>query len=151
MQKSAFNAEEWAVVVNAPALAALTISAADRGGSVRESVAMSKAYAQARGQDNSVLLHEIVTSAPSLDPASRPKSPDELRETGLSTLRRAVEILNRLADDADVVAYKRFVYGVADAVARAHKEGGFLGVGGSEVSANERAALDAIEHVFDTV
>jgi len=47
------------------------------------------------------------------------------------------------------VAYKRFVYGLAEGVAAAHKEGGFLGIGGQPISANEQAALDAIAAIFD--
>jgi hypothetical protein len=38
---------------------------------------------------------------------------------------------------------------VAETVARAHKEGGFLGFGGKEVSDKEQAALDRIAAVFD--
>lgn len=37
---------------------------------------------------------------------------------------------------------------VAGAVARAHKEGGVLGVGGKDVSPEEQAALDEIEAVL---
>jgi hypothetical protein len=48
-----------------------------------------------------------------------------------------------------VNAYKRFVYSVAEAVAHAHREGGFLGFGGSEVSEREQAALDEIAAIFD--
>ncbi len=38
---------------------------------------------------------------------------------------------------------------MAETVARAHKEGGFLGIGGKEVSEAEQAALDRIAAVFD--
>lgn len=34
---------------------------------------------------------------------------------------------------------------IAQAVAEAHKEGGFLGVGGKQVSEEEQAALDDIK------
>ena len=46
--KAEFNAEEWSVVAGAPLLTAMMVIAADRGGSVRESVAVAKAYAEAR-------------------------------------------------------------------------------------------------------
>jgi hypothetical protein len=64
-------------------------------------------------------------------------------------LRRALRILERLATDDEIVAYKRFVYGLAEAVARAHKEGGFLGIGGKEISPAEQAVLDQIAAIFD--
>lgn len=34
---------------------------------------------------------------------------------------------------------------VADAAARTHKEDGFIGIGGKEISDSERAALDELE------
>ena len=46
--KAEFNAEEWSVVVGAPLLTAMMVIAADRGGSVRESVAVAQGYAEAR-------------------------------------------------------------------------------------------------------
>lgn len=41
-------------------------------------------------------------------------------------------------------AYRSFVVKLAETVASAHKEGGFLGVGGTEISDDERRALDEI-------
>jgi hypothetical protein len=41
-----------------------------------------------------------------------------------------------------VEAFKGFVLRVAETVARAHKEGGVLGIGGKEVSEREQAVLD---------
>lgn len=48
-----------------------------------------------------------------------------------------------------VVSYKRFLFSVAKAVARAHREGGFLGLGGSGISGHEQEALDEIAAIFD--
>jgi hypothetical protein len=39
---------------------------------------------------------------------------------------------------------------VAQAVARAHKEGGFLGIGGKEISDAENQALDEISTALGT-
>jgi hypothetical protein len=50
------------------------------------------------------------------------------------------------AEEAD--AYKTFVMRVAQAVAGAHKEGGFLGIGGKRVSDAEEQALDEISHAL---
>jgi hypothetical protein len=46
--KAEFNAEEWSTVVSAPLLAAMLVVAADKGGSIRESVAATHGYAAAR-------------------------------------------------------------------------------------------------------
>lgn len=147
--KAAFNAEEWSVVTNAPFLTAMLVIAADRGGTVRESLAISRAYASIREKNEDELLQAVLTTPPAIDPATAPRTPEDLRREAPATLREAIEILERHATDEEVVAYKRFVYSLADTVARAHREGGFLGIGGTEVSEHEQAALDEIAAVFD--
>jgi hypothetical protein len=147
--KAAFNAEEWSVIANAPFLTAMLVIAADRGGTVRETVAISRAYAAAREQPAGELLQAVLSSPPSIDPATAPKTPEDLRREAPATLRQAVGILERVATGEEVAAYKRFVFSVADGVARAHREGGFLGIGGTEVSEHEQAALDEIAGIFD--
>jgi hypothetical protein len=147
--RAQFNADEWAVVTTAPVLAGTLVIAADRGGSVRESLAMSQTYAAARAQEPGELLAAILATPPSMTPANAPKTPEDLQQVVPAELRRSLRILERLATDDELVAYKRFVYGLAEAVARAHKEGGFLGIGGKEISAAEQAALDQIAAIFD--
>jgi hypothetical protein len=147
--KASFNAADWAVITTAPALAGLFIAAAEPGGNLRESVALSRAYAEARTKQPGELLEAILTTAPSLDPATRPKTPDDIRQAALDQLRQAIRIIDRIAHDDELVEYKRFVYALAQNVASAHKEGGFLGIGGTPVSEREQAALDAIAAIFD--
>ncbi len=147
--RAQFNADEWAVVTTAPVLAGTLVLAADRGGSVRESVAMSQSYAAARAADPGELLAAILATPPAMGPANAPRTPEELQQLVPAQLRRALRALERLATDEEVVAYKRFVYGLAEAVARAHREGGFLGIGGQEISPAEQAALDQIAAIFD--
>jgi hypothetical protein len=86
---------------------------------------------------------------PAIDPATAPRTPEDLRREAPATLRQAVGILERHGTEDEVVAYKRFVFSLADTVARAHREGGFLGLGGTEVSEHEQAALDEIAAIFD--
>ena len=147
--KASFNAEEWAVVTTAPALAGLFVAASEPGGQLRESVALSRGYAEARAQSPGELLAAILSTAPTLDAARRPKSPDDVRDAAVDQLRRAVRLLDRLATDDELVAYKRFVFALAQGVASAHREGGFLGIGGKPISPNEQAALDEIAAIFD--
>jgi hypothetical protein len=147
--KAAFNADEWTTLANAPALVGMLVIAADKGGTVRETLAAQRAYAQAAAKEPGELLRAILTTPASIDPAQRPRTPDDLRRQAPDTLRRAIAILERLATDEEVVEYKRFVFALADTVARAHREGGFLGIGGTEVSEHEQAALDEIAAIFD--
>jgi len=144
-KKADFNAEEWSKVVEGPLLAGMRVITADRGGTIRESMAMGQLYAQARQQQGgSELLDELVSSPPAMDPA-RMRSAGDVGQASSEGLREALRLLEQKASAEEVDAYRDFVRGVARAVARAHKEGGFLGVGGKEVSADEQAALDEIE------
>jgi hypothetical protein len=146
--KAEFNAEEWSVVAGAPLLGAMMVIAAERGGSVRESVAVARQYAEARERYDGELMSALLATPPATA-VKRPDSADDLRAQATETLRAAVAILERVGTEDEVVEYKRFVFSLAESVARAHKEGGFLGVGGQEVSGREQAALDEIAAIFD--
>jgi hypothetical protein len=144
-RKADFNAEEWSTVVDGPLYAGMRVISADRGGTLRESLAMGRVYQQAREHHgDSELLDELVKSPPSIDA-------DRLREAGgnisalaSQQLRDAIGIVEAKSTPAEVDAYKRFVMTVAQAVASAHKEGGFLGIGGKQISEAENQALDEI-------
>jgi hypothetical protein len=141
-EKAAFNADEWEKLAEAPALVALRVIAADRGGTIRESLSLGRAYAEAR-TDSSGLLKEIVSSAPQVDPAGL-KDPGALAERTEAALRDALAVLEQKATPEEVEAYRQFVLKVGETVARAHKEGGVLGIGGKEISEQEQTALDEI-------
>jgi hypothetical protein len=141
--KAAFNAEEWATLAAAPALTAMTVVLADRGGTLRESISMARAYAEARRDEGSELVRELVATPPALDPSGL-RGPDDATRQASAKLRQAVDLLEEKATSDEVADYKRFVIAVADTVAGAHREGGFLGIGGTDVSDRERAALDEI-------
>ena len=144
-KKADFNAEEWSKVAEGPLLAGMRVITADRGGTIRESLAMGQVYAQARQQQGaSELLDELVASPPAIDPAKM-RSAGEAGQASSEGLREAVRLLEQKASSEEADAYRGFVRDVAGAVARAHKEGVFLGVGGKEVSPEEQAALDEIE------
>ena len=147
--KADFNAEDWSTVVDGPLYAGLRVIAADRGGTVRESLAMSRVYQDARAQHgSSELLDELVKSPPTIDSERLQQAGGDLSAVTTEHLRHAVSILESKATGADVDAYKTFVMRVAQAVAGAHKEGGFLGVGGTRISDAETQALDEISHAL---
>jgi hypothetical protein len=144
-KKADFNAEEWSTIVDGPLYAGMRVISADRGGTLRESLAMGRVYQEARQHHGeSELLDELVKSPPAIDP-------DRVREAGgdvaaltSKQLGEAISILEQKATSEEVDAYKRFVMTLAQAVASAHKEGGFLGIGAKEISDAENQALDEI-------
>jgi hypothetical protein len=136
--KADFTQEEWQLVLEGPPSAGLIVVTAQRGGSFRETIAIAKAYAEARRQHGeSELLDEIVSAKPETD-HTRYHSAEELKEQGLQHLRDAIAVLERRATPEEVEDYRRFVLNLAEKVANAHRENG------QSVSPAEQAAIDEI-------
>jgi hypothetical protein len=143
--KADFNAEEWSTVVDGPLYAGLRVIAASRGGALRETLAVSRVYQEARAHHGeSELLDELVKSPPSIDPDRVRDAHGDIAALAPQQLRDAVGILDAKATAAETDSYKTFVMTVAQAVAGAHKEGGFLGIGGKQITDAENQALDEI-------
>lgn len=143
--KADFNAEEWTTLVEAPLLAGMSVVAAERGGMLKESVAVGRTYAEARQRHGeSPLLDEIVASPPAMDPARLREGAGDLQQLATTRLRDAAALIDAKASADEAQAYKQFAVTIAEAVANAHREGGFAGIGGKPVSDNEQAALDTI-------
>ncbi|HWH15159.1 MAG TPA: hypothetical protein VNT51_10460 [Miltoncostaeaceae bacterium] len=142
-----FDAEQWARIAEAPVLAAMRVMTAARGGTVREGIALAREYTERRREGGEGLLAEILRTAPSLDPATV-GGPDALRDRSDRLLREALAALDARARPDEREAYRSFVRDLAATVAAAHREGGVLGIGGTEVSAPERAVLDELEAVL---
>jgi hypothetical protein len=136
--KADFTPEEWKVVLEGPSTAGMIVATAAHGGTFRESIAMSKAYAEARGEHGeSELLDEIVAAKPKVDHTLY-HSPEELREHGLGHIRDAMALLESKATSEERDDYRRFVVNLADKVAAAHREHG------QSVSAPETEAIQEI-------
>lgn len=136
--KADFTEQEWRTVLEGPPSAGLIVATAGHGGTIRETFAIGKAYAEARKDHGaSELLDEIVSAKPEVD-HTRFRSYEELKEHGLQHLRDAVGVLEGKATPQELDDYRHFVVGLADRVAAAHREDGV------EVSAPEQAAIQEI-------
>jgi hypothetical protein len=136
--KADFSPEEWKLVLEGPPTAGMIVITAAHGGTFRETFAMSKAYAEARGEHgDSQLLDEIVAAKPQTD-HTRYHSPEELREAGLGHIRDAVALLETKATAQELDDYRRFVLTLANKVAAAHRESG------QDVSPAEADAIQQI-------
>jgi hypothetical protein len=142
--KAAFSPEEWKVVLEGPPTAGMIVITAARGGMFRETVAMSKAYTEARAQHgDSELLDEIAAAKPQMD-HTRYHSAEELRDNGLRHLRDAVTLVQAKATTEEYDDYQRFVLTLASKVAAAHKEAG------QSVSPAEAEAIQQITAALGT-
>jgi hypothetical protein len=121
---SAFSPEEWKTVLEGPPSAGMIVITAAHGGMFRETLAMSKAYVEARGQPGETeLVDQIIAAKPAMD-HTRYHSPEELKEKGLGHIRDAVALLQTKATPEELEGYRRFVLTLARKVAAAHREGG---------------------------
>jgi hypothetical protein len=142
--KADFTEEEWKTILEAPPSAGLVVILSDRGGSIRETFSMAKAYTEARQQHGeSELLDEIAAAKPEMD-RTRAGSPEELKQHNLDNVRQGVALLQAKATEEEVAEYKKFILGLAEKVAEARKEG-FMGLSGERVSDAERAAIGEVE------
>jgi hypothetical protein len=136
--KSAFTDEEWRAVLEAPPLAGMIVLTAEHGGSIRETFALAKAYAEAQRQHGqSELLDEIVSIKPQFD-RKQYDTTEKLHDEGLQRLRDAAAALESKATPEEIESYRGFVLGLARRVAEAHHEGG------EAVSPAEQSALDEV-------
>jgi hypothetical protein len=136
--KSDFSTEEWQLVLEAPPSAGMIVVTAQRGGTFRESIAMAKAYVEARKQHGeSQLLDEIVAAKPERD-HTHFHSHEELKQAGLKHIGDSVALLQGKATPVEVDEYRQFIITLAHAVASAHREHG------QDVSEAEQAAIDDI-------
>ena len=131
--RAAFSDQEWKTVLQGPTSAGLYVIWADRGGAIRESFSMAKAYSEARQHHGeSELLDTIVSTKPDVD-RSAPHSPEELRDNTIKHLNDAVATLDGKASDEEIADYKQFIVGLAERVAEV-----------KGVSDKERAAVGEI-------
>ena len=142
--KSDFTAEEWQLILEAPPSAGMVVVTAQRGGSFRETIAMAKAYVEARQQHGkSELLDDIVAAKPERD-HTHYHSLGDLKQAGLEHLRESVLLLEDKATPEEVDEYRRFIVTLSQRVAAAHREHG------KDVSEAEQAAINDITAALNT-
>jgi hypothetical protein len=153
--KAEFNADEWSQIAVGPFVAGLTVIAADRGGTVRESVEMARVIAEEQqAGENPELIAELLRERP--DPQAllggdgdKP-SAEDLPVRAEQILREALTTLAAKATPEEVEAYKRLCLEIAQRVAERTKSGGVLGIGGEKVSADEQQALARLHAILGT-
>jgi len=141
--KSDFDEGEWELVAEGPVTAGMIVLTADSGGTFRETLALARAYTDARKQHGqSELLDEIVSAKPEFD-RHRYHSTRELHDAGLERIAEAAAAVGRNGTPEELNDYRKFVVTLASIVAAAHKEEG------QQVSPAEDAALEEIRGRFE--
>ena len=148
--KADFTADEWSLLCKSPMLAGMVVVAASPSGPfgvIKEMVAMGKLVAETKAKGGDGLISAVVNEITTREGIERAKpteiqgkSPDQARAYALDQLKQVAALLHQKAP-GDATAYTQWLQEVAQRVASASKEGGFLGFGGTLVSEQEQAAL----------
>ncbi|MEP7273448.1 MAG: hypothetical protein ABI882_18250, partial [Acidobacteriota bacterium] len=148
--KTDYTEEEWQTLVTAPIAAGLVISLSDVSGPIglaKEAFAVAKGVAESASDTSNELIKAIAESINSR--TSRPEMADVLRGSPENVRQGATDLCKQAStivaqkSPGETEAYKRWLVSLAQRTAEASKEGGFLGFGGTVISEEEKAALDA--------
>ena len=155
--KADFSPEEWQVLLQAPGAAGMYIMMADRNfviGSMKEALAVSAGILKREKQDNSELLASLLAEFRDREGMKQARLKFEHKDTEtvqrrtLDVLRQAAEILERKATPEESAEIRQWLHELAVRAAAAAREGGFLGIGGTRVSDDEKAALRRIAWIL---
>jgi hypothetical protein len=155
--KASFTAEEWKKLVESPMLASMAVTAAEPSGLwglLKESFAASGVLARAKTEAGANQLVKAVVAEfetaegrgiarDGLQARLKGSKPEQASSNATEGLRQVAALLDAKAP-ADAAAFKSWLQSIAQHVAEASKEGGFLGFGGVQVSDAEKATLGQI-------
>jgi hypothetical protein len=153
--KDTYTAEEWEAITSAPVMAGSYIAMSDPGVTslIGEMNAMMKAMTSgeipAGAKD---LVDSLVASV-----QERAKSGEKMEMPDISTdaggnaeaakaamlaqIKQATDAVAAKGAAGEAAAFKQWIVSIANATAEAAREGGFMGIGGTRVSDEEKAAI----------
>jgi hypothetical protein len=160
--KTDFTAQEWEVLRDAPHLVMLSVATAGFSGpigSIKEAFAPLGAIVEAAKGNNMLLRgvcdrEELKAAQQSLRNSIKIGSDskalrDQLQTAAADKAAAANTILKQKGSPEDLEAYRHLLVDIADRVAKAAKEGSFLGFGGERVSEGERAVIKRISEALE--
>jgi hypothetical protein len=153
--KNDFDPTDWKTLRDTQFLVGfgMVLAGSSGLGTVKELVALSQGIMENQGS-STPLIRDLTSREAmqegqaslkeSLGGAESKPTPEKVRQLALEQVRKSMTVLGAKATAAEKDAYGRMLYGLAEKIAKAAKEGGFLGVGGTLVSENERAFLNEL-------
>ena len=153
--KSSFTPDEWKLLLESVMAASIAITAAEPSGLwglLKEGFAGGTELAKAKMDPGTDALIKAVVNDFGTTAEGRSITRDglkdklkgsksaEIKGKCVETLRQAAALVDAKAP-ADAAAFKGWLRQISQHVAEAAKEGGFLGIGGVQVSEAEKATL----------
>jgi hypothetical protein len=147
-----FTPEEWNQLLNAPTAATMAVVVASFGplDMIKESAAMAKAIAEKAAEQPPVneLMGELMSELKARKGVGDKEQLKAASKAGpqeyINNIGEVAALLDQKATPEEASSYKNWLYQVSEKVAKAAKEGGFLGLGGARVSESEQATLGKI-------
>ena len=167
--KDQFTEDEWFLLSSTPAMVGSAMSSAAASGvigTVKEMTAsMKSTVAALKDYPNSELIQALLEKAENWDEAKdkisdyrerakqklesgQIKSREQLHEQAMKDCREAAKLVDAKCSPDDAKAYREWTLKVANNVAAAASEGGFLGFGGEKISPEETVMLGRIEEAL---
>jgi len=163
--KTDFTNEEWTTLRDAPQVVALAVAMSGASGIVgtlKEAFSGSVALVEGTKSESELIrtltAREEISAGQQTLRASLPQpqgggldeAKQKLAALAVEKARAAMEILRRKGDAQDAEAYRAFVKGIGERVAKSAKEGGVLGFGGERVSEPEKQMLASLDGALGT-
>jgi len=152
LTKDDFAADDWHLIVSAPSLVGLAVSAASPSGPlgvVKEmlAVGMSIMDLAAQRPDNELIQAVVDDIRHRESEMPRPETGagfDDAKAWALNELGKISQLLPADEESVEAFEFRGWLVAIADRVAEASKEGGFFGIGGEKVSEAEESAIDEV-------
>ena len=154
--KADFTKEQWELLLDVPPAAGTAVMYAGQSGlgSVKEALTLASGILGARHGYEGIELIESLSNArtkggekSSIETLSSPYrglSNSEIVDDAVDKCSQVAKLLAEKCSEPEREAFVDWTITVAEKVANAAKEGGFLGIGGERVSAEEARVLKAI-------
>jgi hypothetical protein len=160
LTKNDFAASDWNTLRDTPYLVGLaTLLAEPSGlGTLKESIALTMGIWE--NQSSGIPLIRDLTSRTEMQAvqdslksrftgSQGESAKNVMRDLALEHARTSMALLSdKAGSPEEIAAYRKLLYGVAEKVANASREGGFLGFGGKAVSDAEQSFLDDLQNAI---
>ena len=146
--KADYEAEEWEAISLLPTRVSFAVMISGTPGPIQvvHETGVFAAHVIEQPKDGNELVEAVVTLYRTDKETPKAAAPQKetmasYRDEALAACRKVNDILAAKSTPEEADGYKQWVVGLGRKVAEASKEGGFLGIGGTRVSAEEQATL----------
>ncbi len=155
--KADYTPDQWQLLLDVPPLVGTAVMVAGRSGlgSVKEALAVASGVLDAKhGYESNQLIQALLDARIKnkershveqfSDNPYRGRPPEEIKEMTVDKCQQVADLLEQKSTPSEAAEFKAWAVAVGEKVANAAKEGGFLGIGGERVSAEEADVLAAV-------